>query len=243
MLSAYELQRLKNVAANNAVLAQLGLAGDNSLRDKPPPKKKPPPPPPPSSASVEVRRSSRVSGQHVDYSGGLSDDYFRDEERRAERPERKRSAPTNLYSDEQALEIQKRENRAAVRRKQAAAEAAEAQRKAQLADQVEKQNAIRIANNFAATRSLAPSTPFLPSFDDDDFPYKPPYKPSHQPVSLANQQHTYYTSGERAQCPKCGGFFVLTKQRVLRQHDCRPREPSPLPPPIIAMPVKLPSMH
>ena len=68
MLSDYELQRLKNIADNDAVLASLGLAGNNSLCEKPPPKKKPPPPPPdPFAVSEPQRRSSRVAGQKVDY--------------------------------------------------------------------------------------------------------------------------------------------------------------------------------
>lgn len=116
-LSAYELERLANIAANQAKLDELGLgdAEKNKLKAPPPPKRKR------DESSIDVnddkhpiRRSLRVSNTQVSYLE-LSDEFCLREEkllaamdRKATHPHRKRSAPAS-YSDEQAAGILSKE--------------------------------------------------------------------------------------------------------------------------------------
>ena len=149
MLSAYELQRLKNVERNEAVLESLGLGSDNSLKKKKSVRSVTKP-----VQADSRRRSSRVSGSEP-VTTALTDAYFAEEERRAARPGRKRHAPPN-YQDKQAEEYRLNKERVAKRRQEnAAAAPAPAQRVAQASRQ---ENARRVT-------LCVP--PFLPSMEDD----------------------------------------------------------------------------
>ena len=86
-VSAYEQQRLDNIARNNAVLVALGLQPGTCAPPAPAPKK---PKPGPDAAPVVLepsRRSSRVSQKPPLYAG-LSDEYFVSEEREEHKAER-----------------------------------------------------------------------------------------------------------------------------------------------------------
>ena len=78
-VSAYEQQRLDNIAANNAVLAALGLNGDNSLKEKNNPVNPLRKVPVSSEPAVPERRSSRVSKKTPLYPG-LTDKFMLEEE-------------------------------------------------------------------------------------------------------------------------------------------------------------------
>ena len=75
MVSAYEQERLDNIARNNAVLDALGLGGNNSLKPRAPPRAPKPAATQVRSANDELRRSSRVAGSNVKYCE-LSDAFF-----------------------------------------------------------------------------------------------------------------------------------------------------------------------
>ena len=114
-LSDYEKQRLANIAQNQSVLAQLGLAdGECKLKPPPPPKKRPAARKHDDDAGEEpqqpTRKSARVANTPVCHTE-LSDEFcLREEkklaalERASTRPQRDRKATTS-YSDEQAEAI------------------------------------------------------------------------------------------------------------------------------------------
>lgn len=213
MLSAYERQRLQNIAKNNAVLAQLGLAGDNSLREQPEPKTNPPPnPKPPRADDAPIRRSARVAGKHIDYAQGLSHDFFCAEERVAEvRSQRNRKRPVN-YSDEQAKDIEERERRADMRRR----------------DSQRRMAATTTPVCDTRTTDITPDARFnAASFQRPQAPSAPVYHLApdvnpHGPSIPTAKSPFYFVDGERGQCPLCHLSFVLTKKGTVRTHDCMP---------------------
>ncbi len=98
MLSAYELKRKETIANNNAFLASLGLGDGKTLCKEPTEKKtKRRAPSAPMPENESPRRSSRVAGKVVDYCVGLTDDYFRLEERNLHRERSKRKVNPVVY--------------------------------------------------------------------------------------------------------------------------------------------------
>ena len=79
-LSAYELERQRNIERNQEVLRSLGLVGDGKLIPDPPPKPKPQRVSVKADACVELpsRRSDRVKHKPAMFDG-LTDDFFRAE--------------------------------------------------------------------------------------------------------------------------------------------------------------------
>ena len=76
-LSAYELERQRNIERNQEVLRSLGLVGDGKLIPDPPPKPKPQRVSVKADACVELpsRRSDRVKHKPAMFDG-LTDDFF-----------------------------------------------------------------------------------------------------------------------------------------------------------------------
>ena len=198
-LCAYELQRLANIASNQAVLDQLGLGGDNSLKK---PKKLPVRKSKPDSDDDDdktapvPRRTTRKSGK-PDYVE-LSDEFMCMEERgllkRAKR-EIKQAAPR--YDEIQAAEIALREEKRALK----VAHQAKLARDNMQRERSERAERMRIA----AERRMAAPQPSLPLF---------------QCASRSANVPPYPTKGKVEICPLCNGPFVRRKDGSMRKHDC-----------------------
>ena len=201
-LCEYELQRLANIASNQAVLDSLGLGGDNSLKKpKAPVVRKPtsdddddddnPP-------ALPTRRSARNVG--ITHHVALSDEFMCMEERgllkRAKR-DTKQAAPRfdELQAAEAAQRDEKRAQKAA-QQAQVARERMERER-SERAERAKLAAEQRIANAHAAP-SL-PLTGFMPRAGG-----VPPYP----------------TKGKVEICPLCNGPFVRRKNGAMRKHDC-----------------------
>ena len=202
-LCEYELQRLANIASNQAVLSSLGLGGDNSLK-----KPKAPVVRKPKSDSdddddnqpLPTRRSTRNVGTPTDYVE-LSDEFMCKEERgllkRAKR-DSKQAAPR--FDELQAAEAAEREEK----RAQKAAQQAQVVREKMERERSERAERARIAAqqrianaqaNAHATSPM-PLTAFLPRSGG-----VPPYP----------------TKGKVEICPLCNGPFVRRKNGAIRK--------------------------
>lgn len=208
-LSEYELQREANVARNQAVLAALGLGGDNSLKPPKPPKKPTPKPNPDAETDAEpkvVRRSGRSTNAPPSYAEGLSDAFMcaeekqlsrRERERQSDRPQRKRQAPS-YHSDEQGDAILARDEANAAKRRA---------RQAELERQARQQQTALIMR--------APSaTPVLPSMAS--MPVMPVVSP---PAAVKKQ---WRVDQPVVKCVRCGGLWAQRKDGRVRDHYCSP---------------------
>ena len=202
-LCAYELQRLANIASNQAVLDSLGLGGDNSLK-----KPKAPVVRKPTSddddddekpSALPTRRSTRNVGTPATYVE-LSDEFMCMEERgllkRAKR-ETKQAAPR--FDELQAAEADQREQKRAHKAAQQAQVVRERieRERSERAERAKLAAEQRLANAHAAP-SL-PLTGFMPRAGG-----VPPYP----------------TKGKVEICPLCNGPFVRRKNGEMRKHDC-----------------------
>lgn len=210
-LCEYELQRLANIASNQAVLSSLGLGGDNSLKKPKAPvvrKPKSDSDDDDDNQSLPTRRSTRNVGTPTDYVE-LSDEFMCMEERgllkRAKR-DSKQAAPR--FDELQAAEAAEREEK----RAQKAAQQAQVVREKMERERSERAERARIAAqqrianaqaNAHAT-SLMPLTAFLPRSGG-----VPPYP----------------TKGKVEICPLCNGPFVRRKNGAIRKHDCVDQAP------------------
>ena len=198
MLSPYELQRLANIANNQAALKALGL--DDPLISK---KKKLPTThydkKDDDAPSEPSRRSARVAKLRP-LNGGLTDAFCLEEEEEMVRPRRPRAQPSKSYSIIQGEEEEARSfaavQRAAKKRKEF--EYAERIRiektRIERQYQIQQQWQIQQQNNaFVAT-------------------YQRPTQPS------------VNTQGEPSACPDCGGVFIFPKKKgTFRKHRCTRR--------------------
>ena len=212
-LSAYELERLANIARNQVVLEELGLAGNNSLKTKttPPVKRSLPK----DTQNVEPSRRSRRTTNTPDVYGGycqLTEAYFAAEEhhaeaaerRRANRPQRNRNKPQTFASE------QERENALS----EARAEKSRCQRRVADAEKA------RLAYMAAMDKQRTMPVPYM-------------FNPNHVqpnvgvfPNIVTTQAKSYHTDGVQGQCPVCMGFFVVRKSDGrLREHTCLPARP------------------
>lgn len=210
-LSEYELQRLANVARNQAVLDALGLGGNNALEEKKPPIRKPPAPKPDDDDDVPkfVRRSGRSTNAPVTYSEGLSDEFMCKEEKALERrelqsnrPQRKRGAPT-YHSDEQGDAILAHNEANAVKRRC---------REAELERQNRQQQAQR-----AALIVHASNAPMLPSMSTAQA--APPFVHVAASVTVKKQ---WRVDQPVVKCMRCGGLYAQRKDGRVRDHYCSP---------------------
>ena len=109
MKSAYELERDANIARNQEKLKELGLLGDNTLKEKAPAAPRAPQPPVVPVPDECKRRSSRVSKKPV-HLNALTDAFFDEEERelngevwadvRRSAGSRKRCAPASFQEEQ-----------------------------------------------------------------------------------------------------------------------------------------------
>lgn len=200
-LSEYELQRLANIASNQAVLEQLGLGGDNSLKkpktapsrkrnkDSDDDEEKPPP---------ATRRTTRNVGtpNYVE----LSDEFMCMEERglfKRDRRQTKKNAPR--FDEMQAAEAAQREEK----RAQKVALQAQLLRDKMQRERSERAERMRVA----AEQRMANPQPALPSM----LAFMP---------RASNGVPPYPTKGTVEICPLCNGPFVRRKNGALRKHDC-----------------------
>jgi len=197
-LSDYELQRLANVARNQAVLEELGLAGNNSMQPAKPPKKPPVKRSLPNQYVQPIRRSSRATNAPDSYGDHcqLTDAFFRREEieaERADRPQRKRSKP-QTYAAEQ-------------HRQNALNEA--------------KLNKARQERREASRIHAVTAPPPMPSIQNTSF-----NRSGFFPTVVTSHAKSYHTDGQQGQCPVCLGLFVVRKSDGrLREHYCVPAQP------------------
>ena len=194
-LSDYAKQRLANIAQNQSVLAQLGLAdGECKLKPPPPPKKRPVPrkdDEEEEEPQQPTRKSARVANAPVCYTE-LSDEFCLREEKKlaalervSSRPQRERKSITS-YSDQQAEEIMANEEANATKRKQ----------RARLQQQEEqRQRAALAAAAYAAN-------PVLPDMT----------------ARFVPQQVTK----KKGLCWRCGQMWSLRKDGTIRDHSCTP---------------------
>ena len=212
-LCAYELQREANVARNQAVLAALGLGGDNSLKGPKPPPKKPPPKPADEDTDASpkfVRRSGRSTNAPPSYAEGLSDAFMCAEEkslerreRQSNRPQRKRLAPS-YHSDEQANAIMAREEANAAKRRARQAELERQARARQQQAYMQQQSALVMR---------APSAPVLPSMSS---------MPTFTTVAPVAAKKQWRVDQPVVKCVRCGGLYAQRKDGKVRDHYCSP---------------------
>lgn len=207
MLSAYEQERLKNIARNDAVLEALGLKGGGCLgiAKQPQKRKRHDDDAPSMQTSLEPsRRSSRVSKQAVTYTE-LSDEFMLQEERRIERSRRPVNKVARL-EDQQAAEQRARDEASARRRAaKLRVEQQEQQRILRAAHEarIEQARNARVANGHAVTRVITGNLP---------------------PMVNNPMGQRYPTTTPQRECSICGGWFVPRQDGSLRYHTCIPRE-------------------
>lgn len=203
-LCEYELQRLANIASNQAVLDSLGLGGDNSLKKpKAPVVRKPtsddndddekPP-------SLPTRRSTRNVGSTATYVE-LSDEFMCMEERGLLKRAKRNTKPTTPRFDElQAAEAAQRDEKRAHKAAQQAQVVKERmeRERSERAERAKIAAEQRLANAHAAS-SPVPLMGFMPRSGG-----VPPYP----------------TKGKVEVCPICNGPFVRRKNGAMRKHDC-----------------------
>ena len=200
-LSPYELRRLEQIRLNQAQLVALGLAGDNSLQEKPCKPRQPRKDDAPS--NVPTRRSSRLSNGPKTYQE-LSNEFCHAEERRLARSQRSKSRP-KTYDEEQAREIEDKKRRARIRRENVA-------RQQQVARQQEVAQR-RVENGTHTTRQIT-------QFSNANIGLAPLTVGAYSASNLLS----WHTDGEKGMCPRCFNFFVIRKDGCIRDHDCRPAQ-------------------
>lgn len=190
------------------------------------------------------RWSSRVAQipvTHVQLSAEDADEEVRQAERLARLEERKRiddrphrqTKQVALYEDKQAAEILQAQERLLTKKADKLAQQKEAARKIQATALAlrEANTAISAASRVALVQpSMRPpnhttvnmSTAVVPAHSavvSDPTASLFPMPPDGYRQS---QTKRYYTQGEPAVCPVCGGTFVRRKDGALRKHDCEP---------------------
>ena len=193
-LSDYEKQRQRNIAANESVLALLGLANGASKLKQPPPPKKRRDDEDSGEPRLPTRKSARVSNAPITYSE-LSDEFCLREEKQLERmerastrPQRLRTAPS-FHSDEQAEAIRKQEELNAKKRQKAKLDA----------EYAHKQHIAMQAAAYAAN-------PVLPNMT----------------VRFMPQEVTTQNAQKKGKCWRCGQHWSLRKDGTIRDHGCTP---------------------
>ena len=179
MLSAYELQRQQTIANNKAFLATLGLGDGNTLCKEPKEKKKRRAPSAPMPENESPRRSSRVAGRVVDYTNGLTDDYFRLEERKLKRELSKRKrGPVVHILDKHIEELNERRTKRQVLRQHQA--------------------------HKAPAHTIYPDAPCIPCFEDNS-----PIQASRPgPVLVGPNVTRTHGHKSQYQCDVCGSREV-----------------------------------
>lgn len=237
MISAYEQQRLDNIAENKLVLKALGLDDDSDSLKPPAPSRRAFKPRQQSAPVEGERRSARVAGKTVSYCQ-LSEDFFLSEERAADRPRRDRKR-TRHFQDTQADGIE----RDALRREERRLKALEQREAARAVHGVDAPRRAHIVQaRPTAVAFHDEDKPHLPNIQDDPIVQRvvrvPNMAPHHAPekhgecAEIAETEagvKDYHTDGEKAWCPKCDTMWVLTKRRgsdgrlLLRNHyPCGP---------------------
>ena len=219
MLSAYEQERLDNIARNQAFLDAIGLGEDkpalvpktkntkrcrdDTVDDEGP--------------TEPTRKSARVANLDPEH-GQLTDDFCIAEERGLLRPKRAKADPAKAYSEIQGEEDAERREaslqRAAAKRK--VLEDAERQR----AQEKQRQLITLQHANRALLHQQRVNMPIV--------------LPPAQPVATNTNVKPgarYPVKGETAVCPLCNGLFVLKKSKYchveqkwmpgeFRKHTC-----------------------
>ena len=199
-ISAYERERLNNIERNNAVLHSMGL-GERLVPAKPKStrkaKRQDNDDDDADSVAPPVRRSARVAKDAPEYAE-LSDEFCVEEEKRLAGGRVRRQTVT--YAQKQGLEMQEAEDKLAARR---------AKRQKEIAANLARQSLARQSSSVQV-RSVGPhlAATMIPSMD-------------RAPIVFGDKG--YYTQGICAQCPDCGGKFVVRKSDgKIRSHICRP---------------------
>ena len=206
-LCEYELQRLANIASNQAVLDKLGLGGNNSLKKSKAPvvrKPKPDSEDDEDQPAIPTRRSTRNVRTPATYVQ-LSDEFMCMEERgllkRAKR-DSKQAAPR--FDELQAAEAEQRDER----RAQKAAQQAQVARERMERERSERAERARVAaEQRIANANANASSPLSPL-------------PLMGFMPRAGGVPPYPTKGKVEICPVCNGPFVRRKNGAIRKHDC-----------------------
>jgi hypothetical protein len=210
MLSAYEQERLANIARNEAFLEQIGLGNDNPKRI--PTKTKRDRSTIADDNDAEplepTRKSTRVAKLQPEH-GQLTDEFCNAEERGLIRPKRERTALSRTFSEIQAEEVTKRQEASLQR-------AANMKRKL-----LEQQQQAHIQQNAQKNRLAVVQRPTNIVLPSPQFPIDTKLKPGMR----------YPVKGDTAVCPLCKGIFVLKKPKYcsvekkwkpgeFRKHTC-----------------------
>ena len=217
MLSAYEQERLDNIARNNAFLDAIGL-GENkpALIPKKKVTKRCHDDADDDEASAEpTRRSARVAKIDPEH-GQLTDEFCIAEERGLIRSKRARTEPAKAYSEIQAEEDAERRE-ASLQRASAKRKALEDDERRRLQEKQRQTIAIQQANRIAMQQQRVNMPIVLP--------------PAQLVASSVKPGARYPVKGETAVCPLCNGLFVLKKPKYcpveqkwmpseFRKHTC-----------------------
>ena len=195
MLSAYEQERLDNIARNQAFLDAIGLGDANpalvpktkntkrcrydTVDDEGP--------------TEPTRKSARVANLNPEH-GQLTDDFCIAEERGLLRPKRAKADPAKAYS-----EIQGEED---AERREASLQRAAAKRK--VLEDAERQRAQEKQRQLIALQQINRALMHQQRVN------MPIVLPPAQPVTTNVKPGARYpVKGETAVCPLCNGLFVL----------------------------------
>ena len=218
MLSAYEQERLDNIARNQAFLDAIGLGeakpaltpkkkvtkrsrDDTDDDDEGP--------------TEPTRKSARVAKLDPEH-GQLTDEFCIAEERGLLRSKRARAEPTKAYSEIQAEEDAERRE-ASLQRAAAKRKALEDAERRRLQEKQRQTIALQHANRVLMQQQRV-NTPIV--------------LPPSQPVTTNVKPGARYpVKGETAVCPLCNGLFVLKKPKYcpveqkwmpseFRKHTC-----------------------
>lgn len=202
-LSDYELQRLANIAKNQAVLDDLGLGGNNKLvetkKKKPPqPKRKRDDDDDDDTAQIILRRSSRTNDNVNPVYTELSDQFMLAEEKGLILRTRRTTKTIDRYDEIQAKEEQERV--ANIQQRQAA--------KAKALEQQRQRQAMLRTRTLPAIRE------------------RRTYQPSDDEAQLLMTREIavprYPTARPPEICPYCRGEFVPKADGSMRKHVCVP---------------------
>jgi hypothetical protein len=224
MLSEYEQQRQKNIASNELVLKQLGLAGNESkLIDKktPNPKKKKKKTRDVDIESLPLRQPSlRQAGREAP-KYDLPSDYDSDPDFEDGRNKRKRNgrsnAASNKFSRVSGRQVKAPENFAA--------------EQGRLLEIEEKSKNRRNTNMYISTGTTGATVMtgatgitgmqsdleqrFVP-FGNYDINFPQQY----QEQSPLMGKSSWFTTKQKQQCPKCKGFFTVNSSGKMHKHSC-----------------------
>ena len=200
MLSAYEQERLDNIARNQAFLDAIGLGEAKPaliLKKKVTKRSRDDADDDDEGPTEPTRKSARVARMDPEH-GQLTDEFCIAEERGLLRSKRARAEPTKSYSEIQAEEDAERRE-ASLQRAAAKRKALEDAERRRLQEKQRQTIALQHANRVLMQQQRVNKPIVLPP----SLPFSTNVKPGAR----------YPVKGETAVCPLCNGLFVLKKPK------------------------------